>query len=774
MGEDAKAVALVDAVHAGDTTRVAALLRGHADANARNQLGELPLFEAVRRGRHDMVRLLLDAGAKPDLPSRTGATALLAAADAGDVDLVRQLVRARANVNFRHSSGVTAIILATQRGSEDSVVVLINAGADVRSRTWAGVTPILAAAEQGNVAIARRLLDAGANILDVDQDCYGVLHYAAKEGHVEMLDVLVASGAAVDAVSVTGATPLHCACVMGHALVVDALLTETYPYADETGATPLCEAAANGHTEVARELVRAGAMMLERAKVAARSLAKLQEVGIGCYSIVFKDTHCGQDVAVKVYRKAHLSTAIIRDKIQVLKDNPSPYIVRLLATADAESDAPQLIFEYMDGGNLTSYLEKLALGKYVPVVYDPIEILWVVANALNDLHAKNVVHRDINTDNILLSSKYYIKVADLGAAKKESTNMTTGAGTSKWRAPEVLTSGSGYGKAADIYSFGILLQTLYPNPLHASAEWAQALAADCTAIDPTHRPTATKLVEILQLQMRHSQLVVSLPAFLHDQKVGPPAIDVIPINPTVVARKLGPSPSTLKTGETGLIIATCLGHCDIVSVLLARGANVNAAQIFGHTPLHLAIKKNNKEALDVLLRANANVNAVTNKKNTPLHYATKSRLDAVVALLIAHGADVNGRNNDNESALQVACRIRFVAAVPILLTHGADVNTKHNGLSPLWDAIMSNCSDLAAALLTSSEININEQDELGNSLLHLAVMKHNTTIARLLVGAKVDVDVVDAETKPCTSSCFRRPTTYTIFVLIRILNLTSL
>ncbi|KDO21915.1 serine/threonine protein kinase [Saprolegnia parasitica CBS 223.65] len=458
-------------------------------------------------------------------------------------------------------------------------------------------------------------------------------------------------------------------------------------------------------------------------------------------------------------------------------NNPSPYIVRLLATADAESNAPQLIFEYMDGGRLTSYLEKLARDEPVPVVYAPIEILWVVANALRDLHAKNVVHRDIKTDNILLSSKHYIKVADLGAAKKESNDMTTGVGTNKWRAPEVLTYGSGYGTPADIYSFGILLQSLSPNPTDASTEWAQALAADCTAIDPTHRPTAAKLVEILRLQMRRSQLVVSLPAFLHDQKVGPPAIDVIPINPTVVVRKLGPSPSTIQTGETGLITATCLGHCDIVSVLLARGANVNAAQIarmtalhaaaqrnnckimqmllaantanvevrdsYGHTPLHLAIKNNSKEALDVLLHANANVNAVTNDKDTPLHYATNSKLDAVVAQLIAHGANVNGRNNvsitplytalvnfdepsvtslvqsgadlhdvkDNESALQVACRKRFVAAVPILLTHGADVNTKHNGLSPLWDAIMRNCSDLAAALLTSSEININEQDE---------------------------------------------------------------
>ncbi|KDO22843.1 serine/threonine protein kinase [Saprolegnia parasitica CBS 223.65] len=191
------------------------------------------------------------------------------------------------------------------------------------------------------------------------------------------------------------------------------------------------------------------------------------------------------------------NAASLRYEIDVLKNNPSPYIVRLLATADAKSDAPQLIFEYMDGGSLASYLEKIAADKPVPVVYAPIEILWVVANALNDLHAKNVVHRDIKTDNILLSSKYYIKVGDLGVAKEEADYMSTAKGTKNWMAPEVLTSGSRYGTPADIYSFGILLQTLCPNPRDPSTQWVTTLAADCTDLDPTRRPTAAKLVEIL-------------------------------------------------------------------------------------------------------------------------------------------------------------------------------------------------------------------------------------------------------------------------------------
>ncbi|KDO18218.1 serine/threonine protein kinase [Saprolegnia parasitica CBS 223.65] len=231
-------------------------------------------------------------------------------------------------------------------------------------------------------------------------------------------------------------------------------------------------------------------------------------LGRGSYGIVFKDQLFGHDVAVKTVVNSDSEAAkTLQEEIEILTNNPSPYLVRLLATADAKSDAPQLFFEYMDGGNLTSYLEKLANDESVPLAYTPIEILWVVANALNDLHAKNVVHRDIKPDNILLSSKYYIKVGDVGIAKEETTCMTTGAGTSKWRAPEVLMSGSRYGTPADIYSFGILLQTLYPNPTDASTEWVQALAAKCTTVEPKCRPTAAELVDIFLPKLQSYGLV---------------------------------------------------------------------------------------------------------------------------------------------------------------------------------------------------------------------------------------------------------------------------
>ncbi|KDO21924.1 serine/threonine protein kinase [Saprolegnia parasitica CBS 223.65] len=196
----------------------------------------------------------------------------------------------------------------------------------------------------------------------------------------------------------------------------------------------------------------------------------------------------------------------------VMETNASPYLLRLVATVEIDSTSPQLVLEYMDGGNLTSYLEKLANDQAVMASYSSLEVAWVVANALNDLHAKNVVHRDIKTDNILLSSKHYIKVADVGIAKKKTTCMTTGRGTDKWMAPEVLRSGSSYGTAADMFSFGVLLEKLFPGMAsYAEADdapWYVALHAQCKATEPGMRPTAADIVELLRPELQRYVVMI--------------------------------------------------------------------------------------------------------------------------------------------------------------------------------------------------------------------------------------------------------------------------
>ncbi|KAG9132743.1 hypothetical protein Leryth_014019 [Lithospermum erythrorhizon] len=82
---------------------------------------------------------------------------------------------------------------------------------------------------------------------------------------------------------------------------------------------------------------------------------------------------------------------------------------------------------------------------------------------LNYLHSKNIVHRDVKAENMLLDSSRNLKIADFGVARVEAQNpsdMTGETGTLNYMAPEVL-DGKPYNRKCDVYSFGICLWETY-------------------------------------------------------------------------------------------------------------------------------------------------------------------------------------------------------------------------------------------------------------------------------------------------------------------------
>ena len=95
--------------------------------------------------------------------------------------------------------------------------------------------------------------------------------------------------------------------------------------------------------------------------------------------------------------------------------------------------------------------------------------------------------------------------------------------------------------------------------------------------------------------------------------------------------------------------------CDKNSVLylLLRGANSNATDIYGRTPLHATILRDKKgfpivEAL--LSDPNIHINYKDNNGNTPLHLSIMLGLSRTACYLLNHGANVTIRNNDGVTA----------------------------------------------------------------------------------------------------------------------------
>ena len=125
--------------------------------------------------------------------------------------------------------------------------------------------------------------------------------------------------------------------------------------------------------------------------------------------------------------------------------------------------------------------------------------------------------------------------------------------------------------------------------------------------------------------------------------------------------------------RTPLHWASQHGHVEVVQTLIDNGANVNARDVFGRTPLHLAV--GHPAIIALLLEAGANVDARDSLSNTPLHRAVPS-IESVDALISA-GANVRAENTSGNTALDIAMRYgnsrRSVAIVQRLVEAGAGV-----------------------------------------------------------------------------------------------------
>ena len=184
-------------------------------------------------------------------------------------------------------------------------------------------------------------------------------------------------------------------------------------------------------------------------------------------------------------------------------------------TQDPETSDYMAVMFYMKLGSLRS---NLMIKKYNP--NDKYSILYFVAKNLLGLHQCNLVHGDFHSGNLLLSSNYEGYISDFGLSKPadQPTKSKEIYGVLPYIAPEVLR-GKPYTKAADIYSFGIIMwemtsgipafnnvphdfnlslricKGLRPKIIEGTGVEYVKLMERCWNSDPNKRPTAEELYE---------------------------------------------------------------------------------------------------------------------------------------------------------------------------------------------------------------------------------------------------------------------------------------
>ncbi|EQC30461.1 TKL protein kinase, variant 1 [Saprolegnia diclina VS20] len=486
-------------------------------------------LHAVATNDASMVHQLLSLGISPTLTNEHGDIALHLAAASGHVAIVTSLLKVAKDetyVNAINHLGHTPLHVAAAKGHAGVVESLLDANANVFAMTTSGETPLMLTTDDHVVAILQRA-KAKANMQRRPQ----LVDAVCKRDYRQTM-ALVTDGVSPNAMNEEGDSLLHLAVQRNDHKVLDALVRAPDIKMDvqsAAGMTPMILAIRLGHRRLATMLQAAAHSEVPEVSESEIEMDISSPLGAGGYGAVYKGMYNGRTVAIKTAVNASCIQALIYE-METMQLCNSPYVLQLLAVS--RSSSPKLVLEYMDAGDLRSYLDAKRLGQPTKVDVSPLDVAWVLANALADLHHNGLLHRDLKSHNVLLSSTNYIKLADLGIAREYESIMTTAKGTPYWTAPEVFTSDSHYSFAADIYSFGVILTeldtlqlpfhdvkglrqwdimdgvrlgNLRPTVSANSPPWLRHLADACLSFDPTQRPSAQMLVTSLQKLLGRSK-----------------------------------------------------------------------------------------------------------------------------------------------------------------------------------------------------------------------------------------------------------------------------
>jgi len=235
-----------------------------------------------------------------------------------------------------------------------------------------------------------------------------------------------------------------------------------------------------------------------------------EPIGSGGVGTVYRawDREADRPVAVKVLRTKMADNPVIHQRFvqefRAATQLEHPNIVRALDMG-VDGNISYLVYELVNGANLGDRIE--AKGRLPED--EAVRIITQIAQALHYAHLRQVIHRDVKPDNILVLPDGRAKLTDFGLAKdynndQDLTRQASGLGTPNYMAPEQFADAKNVGARSDVYSLAATLFTAVTGrvPFQAKTPFATLVLKEKET--PSVRAIVPGLSERLDAAIRQS------------------------------------------------------------------------------------------------------------------------------------------------------------------------------------------------------------------------------------------------------------------------------
>ncbi len=615
-------------------------------------------------------------------PVEKGITWLHHAAAIEDMNVITMLLKIPGiNLNVKDADRWTPLHFAAQEGHCKAVQALLAKGADKHARDKKEMTPLYIAALNNHENVASLLIDDQAINGPIDNKLKTLLHLASYRNHINVARLLLRRGAKVYAQTSDGLTPLHLAASEGHEQIVQELLQadkKGIDTADYKGMTPLHLAVQYKHPIIVESLVKAGANMLTRTTHLETPL----------------------DLLSSLIKREGLTDALqnIKRLLKLKRENISQSYSKIIPQkSKIEKNALWTLHEAASAGDLSRVKELLHKGYDVNDLdekgYTP---LRCAINAGNDTMIKFLLNHP-NIDVNLPSSKDGWTPLHCAVEKGHIALVN------------FLLELHVNINAVDVNGFTPLHLTI----LYKRVEIAQLLLKAQADVTITGKNGETPLDQALEfdlpvslihhLILRGSHISKKNRKILRERFANDPATILNSSNkpaqayqshpstnqqrPSTLASQL-PSPQSLPAQsisyalDNELLEMVQVENSEKIKQLLAQGANINAQDMNGLTPIHIAVLNGNFPLVKLLCSYPALDVNIPEKRHraTPLHFAIQRGSRPMInELLQSATIDVN-RESELGTALRLAHEKGYYDILPLLLTHGAQFNRRDSTL----------------------------------------------------------------------------------------------